>query len=210
MAKRSILNSFFCLALLFARTCCVQGVCSIHFNACQEALEAAEDHQHGYVHAFTQYNFAKFVYLTEMSQFENWHDQKKVDWVDYAKLDTDLQKVFEGAIEELGLAVCTYCDRGFNLHDLYLYKNTEYIRKFCADVQIKKNVCIPAVNVAYTAVFNGTLDVDKLKAKIEELTIERIMDLSDIAGRQIVTEVKLGDDEIYGESNYNIFSLEYL
>ena len=43
-----------------------------------------------------------------MSQFENWHDQKKVDWVDYAKLDTDLQKVFEGAIEELGLAVCTY------------------------------------------------------------------------------------------------------
>ena len=108
MAKRSILNSFFYLALLFARTCCVQGVCSIHFNACQEALEAAEDHQHGYVHAFTQYNFAKFVYLTEMSQFENWHDQKKVDWVDYAKLDTDLQNVFEGAIEELGLAVCTY------------------------------------------------------------------------------------------------------
>ena len=77
-------------------------------------------------------------------------------------------------------------------------------------MQIKKKVCIPAVNVAYTAVFNDTLDVDKLKANIEELTIERIMDLSDIAGRQIVTEVKLGGDEIYGESNYNIFSLEYL
>jgi hypothetical protein len=197
MATRSILNSFFCLALLFARTCCVQGVCSVHFNACQDALEAAEDHQHGHVHSFTQDNFAKFVYLTEKSGIEKVQDQNKVKWLHYDKLDIGLQNVFNGAIQELGLAICTHCERGFNLHDLFLHKNTEYIRKFCADVQIMKNVCIPAVNVAYTAVFSNALDVDELKANIQQLTAERIKVLPDFAGRQIVTEVKLGDEEIY-------------
>jgi len=180
----------------------VQGVCSIHFNACQEALEAAEDHQHSHVHAFTKENFAEFVYLTEVSRFEDEKDQKKVDWLYFDELDPVLQNVFEGAIDELGLAICTHCDHGFNLHDLFLHKNTEYIRRFCADVQIKKKVCIPAVNVAYTAVFNSSLYVPDLNSNIQELTAARIMDLPDFARRRlavdnIVTEVKLGDDEIY-------------